>query len=216
MSAHDHLVAIGQERPRLSVGKLDRVATPPRPLDQRAPALRLRTRDRSAAEKISRPEIAAVARVVSNELSDRPVHRGESAATDPYRILPPLAHGRGGEVDLDDDIQPAPTLIGVPQQIWKRRRIPIGPHVGGCPEGLECLERDDPWRYRRRKALGQERAERLVFPTLDVARRPVVEETEPEDVSVGVENRNGRAEGVAAADQNSELRLIIEAPGWLH
>ena len=70
-------------------------------------------------------------------------------------------------------------------------------HARRRAKWLECVERHDPRRDRRRKILREERTERLILPRLDVARRPVVDETQAEDVSLRLIERNRRAERVA-------------------
>src|SRR5207253_2896764 len=52
--------------------------------------------------------------------------------------------------------------------------------------------------------------ERLILPGLDVARRPVVEETEPRDVVRGLRDGNRGAERIARPDPDAELELIVE------
>ena len=81
------------------------------------------------------------------------------------------------------------------------------------PGGVERLERRHPVRDRRRERLAEERAERHVLPGLDVARRPVVEPDDAEDV-VGervVRDRRRRASD-GDADDEAELGLDVE-PG---
>ena len=57
--------------------------------------------------------------------------------------------------------------------------------------------------------LGQKRAQRLIFPGLDVARRPVVEQARP-----AICFRLGRcrwlAKVIALADPYAELQLVVE------
>src|SRR3982751_2121016 len=75
---------------------------------------------------------------------------------------------------------------------------------------LECFQRDDPWRHRSRKALGEEWAERLVFPCLQVARRPVVEQDDTEDVLFRVCNSYAFAERIPRPDDEAELHFVVE------
>src|SRR5690606_20827401 len=53
--------------------------------------------------------------------------------------------------------------------------------------------------------------ERLVFPGLHVACRPVVEQAQAEHVSIGVADGDRFAGGVAGADPDSDLELVVEA-----
>jgi len=50
-----------------------------------------------------------------------------------------------------------------------------------------------------------------VFPGLDVARRPVVEQAQAEHVVFGLGDRNGVAHGVARTDEDAQLQLDVHA-----
>ena len=76
-------------------------------------------------------------------------------------------------------------------------------------EGVECRRRHDPWADRGRRGLGLKRAERLVFPSLNVARRPIVQEHIAEDHRVGLGHRH-RPDG-GLADNRAHLKLDIKA-----
>ena len=73
------------------------------------------------------------------------------------------------------------------------------------PQGVE---RHDPRRDRRGEALGQVRAERLVLESLDVTRRPVVEQHDAEDVTVGVVGLDARRR--RTTDEEADLELDVE------
>src|SRR5205823_12903681 len=118
VTAHDDLVAVGEEGAGLPIGQTDRIATAPGAFDEGSAALWIGAGDGPAAEQVTRPEIAAVARVVSHQLSDGPIHRGKPAAADADWLLPPLPHASRGEIDLDPDIEPTAALICVPEKIW--------------------------------------------------------------------------------------------------
>src|SRR5262249_19434295 len=53
--------------------------------------------------------------------------------------------------------------------------------------------------------------QRLVFPSLDIARGPIVEQAESGDVVGRVRDGNRRAERVAGTDPNAKLELVVEA-----
>jgi len=69
---HDR-VAVHKKSPRLPVGQRDRVLSARGQLEKRASLLGPSAGQRAGAEKISRPEIAAIDRVVRDELRDGPV-----------------------------------------------------------------------------------------------------------------------------------------------
>ena len=65
------------------------------------------------------------------------------------------------------------------------------------PRGVEGSERGDPGRDRRGERLAEERPERHVLPGLDVARRPVVEADDAEDVVGEVARGDRRPQALA-------------------
>ena len=89
-------------------------------------------------------------------------------------------------------------------------RIALRPRERGGAERRQRLGRHHPGRDRGGKALGEERPERLRLPALDVARRPVVEQTKAEDVPGRLADRYGGAELGRHADIEAELKLEIE------
>ena len=103
--------------------------------------------------------------------------------------------------------------IGVRVEIRQRLRIARGPFERG-PERRQRLHRHDPGRERGGEVLRQERAERLVFPGLDVARRPVVEQRDAEQMLLGLVDRDRLAERIALADEEAELELVVEPLRW--
>src|SRR6202030_2079831 len=92
----------------------------------------------------------------------------------------------------------------------QRRRIAFRPRVGRSVEWRHCLGRHHPWRDGGAEILAEERAERLGFPGLYVARRPVVEQAVAEHMIGRVTDRNHGAELGSDADEGAELELEIE------
>src|SRR6516164_11572813 len=78
-------------------------------------------------------------------------------------------------------------------------------------ERCECFGSDHPGRYSGPKVLGQEWAQRLVLPTLDVARGPIVEEAEPRYMLIGLADRNRLTESIARSDPDPEFKLVVES-----
>src|SRR5262245_33205167 len=95
-------------------------------------------------------------------------------------------------------------------EIRERLRIASRPGRRRHPEWRQRLLRHHPGRDRGGEILAQERPERLIFPALDIARRPVVEEAEAEDVLRRLRNGNSVAEPARNADVEAELELEIE------
>src|SRR5216683_3486276 len=92
----------------------------------------------------------------------------------------------------------------------KRRRVAGRTRWLRDAERRQRLSRDDPGRDRAAEALAEERSQRLRLPLLDVARRPVVEQTEPEKVARRLRNRDRLAERVPGSDPHREFQLVIE------
>src|SRR5579871_195913 len=68
---------------------------------------------------------------------------------------------------------------------------------------------NDPGRDRRCKTLREKRPERLILPTLDVARRPIVHQAHAEHMLAGFFNWNPGAERVASPDDAADFALVI-------
>ena len=102
------------------------------------------------------------------------------------------------------------SLVGVVPQIGQRPRIAGRPRRLRDAERRQRLGRDDPGRHGRAEILAEKRPERLQFPLLDVARRPVVDEPEAEHVVAGLGDRDRLAERVAGSDPHREFELVIE------
>ncbi len=101
----------------------------------------------------------------------RPVHVFEIGAADANRLV----HLRRAQTDIE--FQVVIVRLRLPQ-VRQRRRIL---HRAMDAARLQRLARDDPRTDRGRKCLGLERPERHVFPLLDIARAPIVEEHKAED-----------------------------------
>src|SRR3954466_13415289 len=112
---------------------------------------------------------------------------------------------------LEDDVQSTRPLVLFIAQIVERPWIVASAAERLAAKRLECFQRDDPWRHRSRKALGEEWAERLGFPRPEIARRPVVEQHDAEDVLFRVCNSYAFAERVPRSDDEAELHFVVEA-----
>ena len=90
---------------------------------------------------------------------------------------------------------------------------PSGRRRSRHPVRTERLQRHDPRRHRRREALPQERAQRLVLPPLHVAGGPVVQQAHAEQVRLA-RRRDGHAAcpaGLPGADEGREFEFVVEA-----
>src|SRR6185312_7086367 len=118
------------------------------------------------------------------------------------------------ELHLEIDGEGALALVAFVPQVRQRRRIALRPGRLRDAERRQGLGGDDPGRDGGVEALGEERAERLVLPGLDVPGRPVVEETEPGDAPARLADRDGLPLIVALADPNPELQLVVQPLRW--
>src|SRR5258707_1351723 len=105
-------------------------------------------------------------------------------------------HFRGTHPDFNGYVESVTTC-----EVRQWLRITVGARSGWFAERLERIECDDPRRDSRRKTLREEGTERLILPALEVARRPIVEQTKAEQVIFGIGDRDGLAEWVALADE---------------
>ena len=140
--------------------------------------------DRAAGEQIAGPEVAAVAGVVGQHLrrgssTGRP--SGSRLSRTGAHALAPASARCAASTSSVTSTPPALAFVST-VEVGQRRGVARRAREGRDPERRQRLERHHPGRDRGREALGQERAERLVLPRLDVARRPVVHQAEPEQV----------------------------------
>ena len=82
--------------------------------------------------------------------------------------------------------------------------------LAATSERRQRLRRDHPRRDGGAKALAEERSERLIFPGLDVARRPVVQQAEAGDVARRPARSGSARRARCRADPDAELELVIE------
>lgn len=85
-------------------------------------------------------------------------------------------------------------------KVWKGLRIVGRAGRYRSAEGFESGHGSDPGGDGGGEAFGEEGAERLVFPGLDVAGRPVVEEADAEDMVRGAGDRDRRSERIGLTD----------------
>src|SRR6266571_6002548 len=101
--------------------------------------------------------------------------------------------------------------IILPAEIRKRLGVPLRERFHERFERFQC---DDPWRNARAKVLGQERAERLILPCLNVARAPIIHQDKAEDVIDGTSDWHRRTPRISRPDQECHFQFVIEAFSW--
>jgi len=125
-----------------------------------------------------------------------------------------FTHRSRGEQHFQLDIKGARVLIALVQQVGQRLRITLWTCRLGLAERFQSFGSHHPRRDAGNKAFRQKRPQRLVLPGLDIPRRPVVEQAETSDMLGGIANGNRIAYGIALADPDAQLQLIVQARAW--
>jgi hypothetical protein len=107
------------------------------------------------------------------------------------------------------DIKTSLFLIYGRSKVRKRLRIALVPLKGRSAEGLKCGHRGHPRRDRSGKALTEKWAERLVFPRLNIASRPVIQKADSEEMlrSLGDWNRGSKEVGLADIERKFDFEI---------
>ena len=121
-----------------------------------------------------------------------------------------LAQTRREKQDLEFQVEPTLALVGLVQQIRQGCGIALRSAWLSDPERRQGLRRDDPGRDGAGEVLGQERTERLVFPRLDVACRPIVQQAVARNVFGGLGDGDRFTESVARTDPDPKFQLVVE------
>src|SRR5262245_46653508 len=210
MAAQDHLVARLQEAPRLAARQRQRLGAAPGELDQAAAVLLRRPRDGAARDQVAGAQVAAVRAVVRDPLREGPVDVAQVAAAQRERRQAALAHQGARQQHLELQVHAAAGPVLLVVEVRQRLRILGRTLEGRHAERRERLERHHPRADRGREALGEERAERLVLPLLQVASGPVVEQAQAEELALGLRQRDRLAERVAGPEERADLELVVE------
>src|SRR6516225_1705954 len=120
------------------------------------------------------------------ELRYSPIHVSRTAKRNAMGRQTSLLQARGDKKHLKIEIEGSLALISIIPQIRQRPRFTFRTRILRLSERCECFGSNHPGRYSGPKVLGQEWTQRLVLPTLDVACGPVVEETKPSYMLVGL------------------------------
>jgi hypothetical protein len=94
-------------------------------------------------------------------------------------------------------------------EVWEGFRI--GGRARRCrgAEGIEGDDGGDPGGDGGGEVFGEERAEGLVLPGLDVAGGPVVEEADAEDVCGGAGDGDGDAQSAGFSYVKCEFKFVV-------
>src|SRR5258706_6477813 len=152
--------------------------------------------------------MATADRMVGHHLREGPVlmAKARTRNSNSLRIAAPrLGLERNLELDIDGPTLSVAGAIQVSERLGILRRAP--PRT---TEWRKRIQRYDPRRNRGREILGLEWPQRGRLPGLNVARRPVVQQTDAENMILGPVDQYGRALFIADANEDAEFQLIIE------
>ena len=135
------------------------------------------------------------------------------AASDDLGGMPRRFHHRGLQRHFKlDSIGAIPLIVSI-EKISERNRIAFRSRRLRQAKRRERLGSDHPGRDGAMEALCKKRPQRLIFPRLEIARRPVVEQAETRDMIRRLRDRDRRALWIALAYPNAEFEFIIEPAG---
>src|ERR1700742_1365121 len=167
-SPKDHGVPILEKGALLVLTDLERQAAALAQFDQRSRLGRRGSRLRAAAEQIAGAQIAPIDSVMRYQLRDGPIRIPETRLGKALGRLAAPTHFRGLDQGLEPDVDGAGLTVVRRVQIRQGLRIGLRPRE--CrSKGRQGVESDDPGRNSRCEVLRQERSQRLVLPTLQVA-----------------------------------------------
>src|SRR4030095_4759077 len=125
----------------------------------------------------------------------------------------PISHPGGLQQDLQLDGERTLRAVHLRVEVRERLRI-AGWAFERYAERRQRFCRDHPGRDRAGEVLRQERAQRLILPALNVARRPVVEQGHAEQVRIRRANVDRLSLVISLADEPAEFEFVVEALGW--
>src|SRR5690606_17723892 len=117
----------------------------------------------------------AVDGMVSQQLRKIPVGILEVGSRQDGRFDVFRARLLRAQQDFQADVEGTAGLVGGRTQVWQGLRVARIAFKGDA-EGCQRFQRDDPGGNGAGKVLGQKRSQRLVFPRLQIACRPVVQD----------------------------------------
>ena len=182
MAAQNDLIAVFQKAALLATRQAHGLLAAVRKLQQRAGLRGSGSRLRAGAQQIAAAQVAAVDGVVRQHLRDASSRHGGNCYCDRRVGAFPAARIAAVSISTSSWMSMAPrsphrSTVQIGQAAGHR---PLRAATG--PKRLQRLECDDPGRNRGGEVLAQKGTQRLVFPGLQIARRPVVEQAQAEDM----------------------------------
>ena len=201
MARNRKSVAILEPFAGFAARKLHGVCATPRQLEHATARVFGRSANRAARQQIARLKIATIDRVVCELLRNAPVKISEICAGDGLQ----LGHFRGLQSRFELNVE---SKIICAFQVRQWRWILCRQ---AFTEQLQRLQRDHPRRDAGAKIFRQERAQRLVFPGLNVPRAPVVHQNDSENVILRSVDGNRLTKRIAGTNEEGRFQFEIEA-----
>ncbi len=148
--------------------------------------------------------------MVRDHLRHRPVKFFEISLAQAEWRDPARAHLCTGNLHFEREIDGASRPILRRIEIRQRRGVALRTHKERCAIRSERFHWYHPRRDAGCEALAQKRAERLVFPGLYIAGRPVVDQADAEDVILGGLDGDRLSQRVARPDEEADFEFVIQ------
>ena len=148
--------------------------------------------------------------MVREHLRKGPVQVERAALRESHRRLSSISHTCRAQPHFHGDGQTTKRAVGRIVEIGEWLRVTLCARGERRAKGRQRFERHHPRTDRACKILGEKRAQWLILPALDIARRPVVQETNAKEVIVGVVYCDRFALCVAATDESTQLQFVVE------
>src|SRR5260370_36393916 len=100
--------------------------------------------------------------------------------------------------------------IALIEKVRQWRWIALRAREGSGAKRSERFHRHHPRRKRSRKTLRQERPERLILPSLNVPRRPVINQANSENIFFRLADWNGFSQRISTAHKEAQFKFVIQ------
>ena len=187
----------------LPSGILHRLSTAPADFQHGAEGTFLGAADCARSHHVAGMDVAAVDRVVRKLLAHVPVHVLEigTAHREAFAIF-------GNDFHFEGHVVMALSLVS---EVRQNRRVLVRSRNA---IRRQSVQRDDPRAHAGTKTLAQERAERHVFPFLDVARGPIVEQRQAEDEVIRLGRADRFAQRLSTVGHERHFQFEVQQPRW--
>ena len=199
-TTEDDLVAVGKKGARFTSGKEDGLCAVASEFEKTAGGGFGWAGDGACCEDVADLQIAAVAGVMGDELGWCPIEVASVGFAEKKWVKLVVAHRFCCKKNFQFYIQTSLLLVGGGLEVGKRFRIGDRPRRCWSMKRFESGHGSNPGRYCGGEVFCEKGTEGLILPGLNVAGGPVVEETDAEEVMIGLGDGDGCAEQTGLAD----------------